>query len=111
MAGYGIPKTPEALAASAIRRYNERVVRGPDCWDWTGTFDAKGYPKMGIGVQTSLLMHRFSYQHHRGPIPPGKWVLHTCDNSHCTNPEHLYIGTVKENNRDRWERTGLRKAG
>jgi hypothetical protein len=33
-------------------------------------------------------------------IPDGMWVLHHCDNRRCVNPDHLYIGDVKDNSRD-----------
>lgn len=35
-----------------------------------------------------------------GPIPPGKWVLHHCDNPPCDEITHLYLGTPKQNTAD-----------
>ncbi len=32
------------------------------------------------------------------------FVLHTCDNKWCINPEHLYLGSKSRNMRDMWER-------
>ncbi len=37
----------------------------------------------------------------KGPIPDGLFVCHHCDNRKCINPEHLYVGTVQDNNNDR----------
>jgi hypothetical protein len=44
--------------------------------------------------------HRAAWEAFR-PTPPGSlWVLHKCDNTPCCNPDHLYLGTIKENGRD-----------
>lgn len=44
--------------------------------------------------------HRIAYKHAYGDIPKGKFVLHKCDNRICINPEHLFIGTIRDNNKD-----------
>lgn len=49
-------------------------------------------------------VHRFVWAHHHGPVPAGLVVRHSCDNPPCVNLEHLLLGTVADNNRDRDER-------
>lgn len=44
--------------------------------------------------------HRASWMAHRGPVPEELNVLHICDVTMCINPDHLFLGTQKENVRD-----------
>lgn len=41
--------------------------------------------------------HRVSYKYAYGEIPKGKSILHKCDNKICINPEHLFVGSLKDN--------------
>jgi HNH endonuclease len=47
-----------------------------------------------------VYLHRFIYEEMYGPIPADLVVRHTCDNSHCINPEHMLLGTRKQNTQD-----------
>lgn len=82
--------------------FDKNVIRKEGCWDWKGAVAKGGYPVMSckkiLGPDRG---HRASWIIHKGPIPEGKCVCHHCDNPICTNPEHLWIGTSKENNDDK----------
>jgi len=77
-------------------RFWSKVQKADTCWFWTGARTAKGY---GL-LKPNLYAHRLAYEFAYGPIPKGKCVLHHCDCRHCVNPEHLWIGTKGDNNRD-----------
>lgn len=84
------------------QRFWAKVKRGPDCWLWTGaTTRGYGHIKRGPANAGTAQATHLSWEIHNGPIPDGLMVLHHCDNPPCVNPEHLYLGTHKDNMRDR----------
>jgi hypothetical protein len=75
------------------------------CWHWTGLKDVRGYGRINIwspAIKNTKyeLAHRASYRLHCGEIPDGMVILHKCDTPSCCNPEHLSIGTQRDNIRD-----------
>lgn len=96
---------------SAEDRFWEKVDRnGPildpelgPCWIWTGSRHPQGYGAFWLRGKTPRV-HRVSWMLMYGDIPDGQQVNHHCDNMGCVNPAHLYLGTQKENVRDREQR-------
>lgn len=70
-----------------------------DCWLWSGTKNANGYGVLGINKKM-FLAHRFSFELHKGKIPKGYCICHSCDVPACVNPKHLWSGTLKQNSID-----------
>ena len=88
------------IKGSPAVRFWAYVERGADCWEWTGARDRLGYGQFKHGPATSLA-HRFAYELTYGPIPAGQVVCHRCDNPSCVRPDHLWLGTPLDNERDK----------
>jgi hypothetical protein len=84
-------------------RFMEKVERlESGCWLWRGATHKNGYGRFRLPKpQQSTWAHRAAWVLFRGAIPPGLCVLHRCDNPPCVNPDHLWVGTVADNMRDR----------
>jgi len=63
----------------------------------------RGYQALTV-KRKKILLHRFIYQIHNGPISDDLVVRHTCDNRQCINPNHLKKGTTSDNVMDRVKR-------
>lgn len=92
-------ETREQYLAALSKKFNKFVVKKDGCWDWNATKNKQGYGSM-LHRHKLMKSHRASYLIHKGEIPKGIFVLHSCDNSSCSNPEHLFLGTNTDNMRD-----------
>lgn len=76
------------------------------CWIW----DHCGGEKQRYGsiynpeTKGMERCNRFSYRLHKGEIPEGLVVRHKCDTTFCVNPDHLELGTQRDNVKDTSDR-------
>ena len=75
------------------------VKKTSGCWIWEGGRDGKGYGRVWHEGKRKGA-HRVAYELVVGKIPTGMCACHHCDNPICVNPEHIFIGTHKDNMRD-----------
>lgn len=82
--------------ASRIEHWHDHIIPVPwsGCWLW------EGYVRSGYGRLRQKSVHRLAWEDANGPIPNGMSVLHRCDVRLCCNPDHLFVGTNADNNRD-----------
>ena len=99
----GIPAWNLGRREPVVERFWKYVEKTDTCWLWTGAKDGGGYGVIGMGGVGGKdeKAHRLSYMIHKGPIPDGKLILHSCDNPPCVNPAHLDPGTLQKNAEDR----------
>ena len=87
------------------KRFWNHVDKGdPDeCWEWKGATHPFGYGMLWEDSVSNLTLgaHTFSWRlHNKKPIPKGMYVCHSRDNPPCVNPNHLFLGTQKDNRQD-----------
>lgn len=100
-------KKPGPKSRTVEERFWDRVIIPDDpeaCWGWKGASrNETSYATIAKEGRTEAA-YRVSFEIHHHPIAKNEWVLHSCKNVICANPNHLYIG-----NREDWARLWHRK--
>ena len=95
---------PASMATEERLKWHGWSVANDGCWEFSGNRDCDGYGTFtGVG-RTPVRAHRVAYEATFGTIPYGMVVRHKCDNPPCVNPDHLEVGTHKQNTGDAVDR-------
>lgn len=90
---------PKCKGASLQEKFEAGVRRSDGCWEWDGWLSPSGYG-MIFHRGHHIGAHRVAYELHYGVAPGDLQVCHHCDNPPCVRPDHLFLGTQKDNVHD-----------
>lgn len=88
-----------------LQRFEWSYIPEPNsgCWLWLKSISETGYGWFYFPPRNMVAAHIASWELHRG-TRKGLCVLHSCDTPCCVNPDHLRLGTYKDNADDRDKR-------
>ena len=95
-----MPAPAKDFADVLLRLLRNVSLSTTGCWEWEGAKSVKGYGRIKFGG-SYWAAHRLMAHIKIGDVGGSVTVCHRCDNPCCINPEHLFIGTQKQNIDDR----------
>ena len=89
---------------TTLERFESGFIAGKEseCWIWKKALFGGRYGAFTNQFSKTIGAHRASWELYVGKIPIGLCVLHKCDVMQCVNPRHLFLGTLGDNNTDRF---------
>ena len=99
-----------AITPDIIERFWSKVKKTESCWSWIGSRDVGEYGAFSVGKHVQYKAHRVAWYLVSGVDPGNLFVLHHCDSPWCVRPDHLFLGTNRDNMED-MARKGRSKKG
>jgi hypothetical protein len=93
-------RTNGTYSTQSLQSLQDRINKTKTCWIWTGAKSSDGYGKVGYNYKT-YRVHRLVYELITGNSIKGLYLCHKCDNPLCVRPDHMFLGTQKDNVLDR----------
>lgn len=84
-------------ATESLQQFENLFTKTDSCWIWHGQRHQLGYGIVRHQSGRREAAHRIAFRFYRGEIPRGLLVCHKCDTPSCVNPEHLFLGSQKDN--------------
>jgi hypothetical protein len=95
------PVNEEDYQAQWIARIRAGCIVSPSgCWEWQGWKTNWGYAETAYHGKPTRIHRQMYIIIHKVMLTREQYVCHTCDVRHCVNPDHLWVGTNSDNQRD-----------
>lgn len=89
---------PKPIGVAALLERNSITEPNSGCYLWTGWLHRNGYASLRLSYKgKNQMAHRLTWEVCNGPVPDGMEVCHRCDMPSCVNPDHLFLGTHRDN--------------
>lgn len=86
------------MRPDALTRFKQKCSpHESGCVLWNGWKDKDGYGMFNLNRRDIRATHASLFLFRAEAVPNGMQVNHSCDNAECVNPDHLTVGTQKQN--------------